>query len=1017
MVLPYGEINNLNIISSEEKKIINHYYYIRYLLSKNNFSLWKNNPDYQLIDEKIELSSFNMIYNDFHTLDIDINFKDGGFDYLKVKHKIIDEILKTNNSYKSNLIYVDFFDKIKYEISTYKNDGDKNDDEYILSILNNNISIFKEINSNYDDLIQLLININTDIQQLTLGMDYDLQTNKINKLKSFLKSKLNKEINVKDIYFRILICNNFEDLNQLTKTTESLYKLKKYSFEEYLKLINSLNFLEYDLYSDQFREKGNNINNNLLVIAKKAYTFFMSNIEYFNNYNDFFRIIALIKEYNFEPNIKLINKYLTFYTNPGKMLTNRVKYTLDKNLGELYYKIKKFSTAREYFYAANANPLIYEDRSIAFQRWELLINLFFCNILDPKLSKNEIAKSITYIKNIFESDINRIKNLKSDNLNFLLLEITYRYNEICLYEARNQNDYLTEKNKLIEQLEINKTVNLYDNFNTELNLIKCESKLNEISNEEKFKLISQLYNKYNKSPDISYALAAEELNDFNSSFNIQLKIYTEELMNNLNYINKLSFNNQIIYLNEIWDHRQFILRPFFKLNEQDKFNNLNKLIEFFIVSDNVDRNNYNLYANNDSNKIDELILEKKKLFNSNTNDEDFNKISNNIDLIQQTLKNNVTNSYWNLKLLKSNLNNNQAYIRIFSHNFQDYYAFVITNKNSELIDLNERKNIDFEKALNSYMKDTKDQFESPLAFDIFYSKIFSALPKEINELFFQNEGVYINLNPDGFKSNITNKYLIEDYDIHTINSSYSFNNIDSKFNFNNALFIGNPKFEINNFDSSITSSVKNSTRGTLLPLPNTQNEINEVAQLLNNNNINTKSLLQSDATEENLNKYSTSFELLHIATHGFYKDDGTLKINQYNFGLYLTGALDYINNNKEKTQMINEGIIYAPEIELLNLSKTKLVVLSTCETGFGRQSKIGKISLSSSFIMAGAKNVLSTLWKIDDKVTKEFINEFYKKLIQLKNIKSALKQTQLEFLNKYKSPYYWAPFMLLQNRG
>jgi hypothetical protein len=46
-----------------------------------------------------------------------------------------------------------------------------------------------------------------------------------------------------------------------------------------------------------------------------------------------------------------------------------------------------------------------------------------------------------------------------------------------------------------------------------------------------------------------------------------------------------------------------------------------------------------------------------------------------------------------------------------------------------------------------------------------------------------------------------------------------------------------------------------------------------------------------------------------------------------------------------------------------------------------------------------------------------YIQHLCKKLLQLKNIKSALRQTQFEFLEKYKSPYYWAPFTLLQNRG
>jgi CHAT domain-containing protein len=889
----------------------------------------------------------------------------------------------------------------------------KSDDDFIISVLNNNINLFNKTKPKYTDYISLLSIINSDIKKLTLGLDVNIMNEKIKKLNSFIYSKLKDEINLEDLNLRINICDNFDDYKLLKKFIELINNNKEITSSNYIKLNNDLNFLEYDLI--KVKKSYNEDNDVLFSTAKKTYDYFISNIDYFTKYGDYNRVIELIYSFNFEPNLILINKYLTFYNTPGNLLDNVNKFTIDKNLGKLYYKIKNYSKAKMYLSAANANPLIYEDVIYAFQKWDILLDIFYCNLLDSTISKEEKKRSINYIKGVFEDDINRISNIKNENISRVINEIKYKYNVVCLHEAKEQNDLLKESDLLIEQININNSFHFFDNFYNELDLNECKLKLNKISNNEKFILNTELYKKYNKSPDILYAIDAEKINDFSTSFIIQLNIYTKELIANLKYINKLSYSNQFVFFTQIWDHRQFILRPYFKLSDEDQIKYSQKLIEYFILSDNIDGYNSNLFSNNETKKIDELIVEKKKLINNKLNDEDFTRISNNIDYLQQQLKANENNSIWNFQQLKENLKENQAYIRIF-FNYGNYYAFVVTKTTLKLVDLNSNNTIDFQKAFAAYMKNLKEQEENPLAYDVFYSKIFNAIPKEINELFFQNEGVYINLNPDGFKSNSNNKYLIESYDIHTINTSYNFTNLDSKINFENALFIGNPIFQ--STGSQINkSSLINNTRGTLLPLPNTQNEVLEVSKLLTNENISTKCLLQAEASENNLNTLASNFDLIHIATHGFYKDDGSDKINQYDFGLYLTGALDYINNNQLKSQMIDEGIVYAPEIELLNLSKTKLVVLSACETGFGRQSKIGKISLTSSFIMAGAKNVLSTLWKVDDKVTMEFINAFYSKLLQLKNIKSALKATQIEFLEKYKSPYYWAPFMLLQNRG
>ena len=71
---------------------------------------------------------------------------------------------------------------------------------------------------------------------------------------------------------------------------------------------------------------------------------------------------------------------------------------------------------------------------------------------------------------------------------------------------------------------------------------------------------------------------------------------------------------------------------------------------------------------------------------------------------------------------------------------------------------------------------------------------------------------------------------------------------------------------------------------------------------------------------------------------------------------------------------------------------------------------------SNSFLRAGAKNIISTLWPVDDKITKEFMLLFYQELLKSNNINTSLRNTKQIIKNKYKYPNYWAPFILLQNK-
>ena len=70
----------------------------------------------------------------------------------------------------------------------------------------------------------------------------------------------------------------------------------------------------------------------------------------------------------------------------------------------------------------------------------------------------------------------------------------------------------------------------------------------------------------------------------------------------------------------------------------------------------------------------------------------------------------------------------------------------------------------------------------------------------------------------------------------------------------------------------------------------------------------------------------------------------------------------------------------------------------------------------NSFVRTGAKNIISTLWPIDDQITQLFMIEFYTKLVINKNINLALRMAKQKIKDQHDNPYYWAPFILIQNK-
>ncbi|MGB5963137.1 MAG: tetratricopeptide repeat protein [Coleofasciculaceae cyanobacterium] len=210
------------------------------------------------------------------------------------------------------------------------------------------------------------------------------------------------------------------------------------------------------------------------------------------------------------------------------------------------------------------------------------------------------------------------------------------------------------------------------------------------------------------------------------------------------------------------------------------------------------------------------------------------------------------------------------------------------------------------------------------------------------------------------------------------------------------------------------------------PLPNTATEAQAIFPMLPG-----ATLFTGSQATENVIKQLQAPTILHIATHGFFLQDvpqvaptdfsrttlqGT-RSAQPNIppeenpllrsGLALAGANPRSSGNED-------GILTALEAAGLNLSGTKLVVLSACKTGVGDvQNGEGVYGLRRAFAIAGAESQLMSLWAVDDYRTNQLMVNYYQRLKNNVGRSDALRQTQLEMLQKPESehPYYWAAFI------
>ena len=205
------------------------------------------------------------------------------------------------------------------------------------------------------------------------------------------------------------------------------------------------------------------------------------------------------------------------------------------------------------------------------------------------------------------------------------------------------------------------------------------------------------------------------------------------------------------------------------------------------------------------------------------------------------------------------------------------------------------------------------------------------------------------------------------------------------------------------------------------PLPGTRDEVMAIETSFRRRfgNAACVELTKDQATKSAVQREAGKHEYLHFSTHGFFnlpqapaaatdraaiaelgRDSGPgHKVTDYQPGLLSGLALSGANRPAEEGK--DDGILTALEVEEMDLSRVQLATLSACETGLGQSAGgEGLLGLQRAFQTAGAKAVVTSLWKVPDEETKALMAAFYTNLWQKKlSPLESLRQAQLAMLH------------------
>jgi len=561
-----------------------------------------------------------------------------------------------------------------------------------------------------------------------------------------------------------------------------------------------------------------------------------------------------------------------------------------------------------------------------------------------------------------------------------------------------------EESELVinEMIVLEEDKYFYGKFNLLMKKFETQMSYNKYSNNVFLNKLDSLYNAYNVEFDSQYYRNKKYLGEFTPQYLDSKLVELKSELNNVNLINELSYENQVNLLIKMGVKMSVIENEVYSHSTDIK--QINEVLNYKLKVDDLDR--YNTMLLNVSEENSDMYF---KLLNKRFDEKNYDQlqlIKNEFDLFQQNIKTDFKKTTEiELESFQYKLQSYQAYIRYSKLNDTTFVAHLITKDQAEIIKISES---DLTKLIDFYTSRITNNLEDIYSYKLLFKPIADKLPTTVTELFIKNEGLFTNVNLEALWNPEKNKFLFDIYTINYVERPSAIFKIDTLTNFESAFLFGNPDFSNGSNSSEIVNS---KVRAGLNPLPYTEKEINTLNTLLSNQGIQTITTNLETSTEAALYA-NTKSSIIHLATHGFFIDGN--KFDRFNWGLLAANSKNSLQNDFKKV-VRNDGIIFGSEIIKKNFTQTELVVLSACETGFGNSTFFGGENLANSFLRAGAKNIISTLWPVDDQITQQFMSEFYSELLKNKNINLALRIAKQKIKDQYSNPNYWAPFVLIQN--
>lgn len=360
--------------------------------------------------------------------------------------------------------------------------------------------------------------------------------------------------------------------------------------------------------------------------------------------------------------------------------------------------------------------------------------------------------------------------------------------------------------------------------------------------------------------------------------------------------------------------------------------------------------------------------------------------------------------------------------RYFNHTFTDSVIYAALYLKSDFRSPRAIMLKDGHKMETRYFKFYRNCITGKIQDQVSYGVFWQPLQDEIGQvstIYLSADGIYNQINleaivtPDG-------RYVIDNSNIVLVSNTKdiylrSVKKREAQKD-NTASMFGNPTFYM-------TASADDKQ---ISPLPGTEKEIDQLKLILKQKGWSTSEYVERFAAEEKV-KELNSPKIFHIATHGLYRPTPTVTLEKeiegneatltqnplMRTGLLLKGAGDLLDKTDFNYNMEN-GILTAYEAMSLNLDKTDLVVLSACETGLGDlEAGEGVYGLQRAFLVAGAKVLIMSMFKVDDDATQKLMLKFYQKWLNTNNLRQSFIDAKKELRVEYPEPIYWGAFMMI----